>query len=153
MRLTTLLLVVGTTLGLSAEPVSQNPAKEDTAKLQGAWAIVSVEVEGQPLAMDKLKDARLTIQGKEYSFRLGEMRLELTYQLDPGKSPKAIDLILVEGADKGKSYRGIYTLEKDRYKICRTTEPEKGRPTEFATRPKSGLMMVVWKRANPAGAK
>ena len=81
---------------------------------------------------------------------LAETRLELTYSLDASKSPRTVDLTVVEGSDKGKTYRGIYTLEEDRYKICRTTLPDKDRPTEFGTGPKSGLMMVVWKREKSA---
>jgi uncharacterized protein (TIGR03067 family) len=146
MRWTTLLLVVVTSLAAGAEPVSQKSVQSDEVMLQGGWAIVSVEINGECLAMDKLKDARLTIQGKKYSFKLGEIRLELTYKLDAARSPKAVDLQVREGDDKGKVYRGIYTLERDRYRICRTTEPEKDRPAAFATRPQSGHMIVVWKR-------
>lgn len=149
MRLTTLLLFVATGLMLRAEPPSPDRAKADVARLQGAWAIVSVEIEGKPLAMDGLKDACLTIQGKQYSFKLGKADLEFTYKLNVSQSPKAIDLIVTEGAQKGKVYQGIYKFEKDRYIICRGTNPERSRPTEFVTRPKSGYMMVVWKRAQP----
>lgn len=151
MRRTTLLLFVGTVLVVGAAPASQESAQADAAKLQGVWAIVSVEIEGKPLAMEKLKEARLTVSGKRYSFRLAETRLELTYKLDASATPRAVDLQVTEGPDKGKVYRGIYAFEGDRYTICRTTLPGKDRPTTFATLPKSGFMMVVWKREKPVG--
>ena len=149
MRLTTLLLFVATGLMLRAEPPSPDRTKEDVARLQGVWAIVSVEIEGKPLAMESLKDSRLTIQGKQYSFKLNQTNLEFTFKLNVSQAPRAIDLIVTEGAQKGKVYQGIYKFEKDRYVICRGTTPERSRPTEFVTRPKSGHMMVVWKRAQP----
>jgi len=142
MRMATLLLVLGIALTVGAQPRQQNT--NESAKLEGTWAIVSVEIDGNPLPMDKLKESRLTIHGKQYSFQLGETHLEFTYRRDASRSPNAIDLIVAAGPEKGKVYHGICKLEKDRYEICRTTVPGKARPTEFATRPNSGLMIVVW---------
>jgi uncharacterized protein (TIGR03067 family) len=99
--------------------------------------------------MEMLKDAKLVIKGERYSFKLGDTRLELTFAVDQGKKPRAIDLTVVEGEQKGKVFHGIYKLEGDTYTVCRPTEPGKDRPAEFATQPKSGLMIVVWKRAKP----
>jgi uncharacterized protein (TIGR03067 family) len=146
MRVITLLFCMAASLTLAAQPANPDAGKNDAAKLQGTWSIVSVEIEGKPLAMDKLKDARLAIAGTEYSFQLEKTRLELAFSLNATKSPKAIDLRVMEGPDKGKVYHGIYKLEKGHYTICRTTEPSKDRPTAFATRADSGLMIVVWKR-------
>ena len=70
----------------------------------------------------------------------------MTCRLHPGQRPKAIDLTLAAGPDKGKTFLGIYKLEGDTYTICRPVAPGKERPTAFATRPGSGLMLVVWKR-------
>jgi uncharacterized protein (TIGR03067 family) len=146
MRTATLLLflTIGATVG--AQPARQRQTANDQPKLDGTWAIVSVEIEGAALAIDKLKESRLTIHGTKYSFRLSETRLEFTYRLDASRSPNAIDLIVATGPEKGKVYYGICRFEKDRYEICRSTVPGHVRPTEFVTRPGSGLMMVVWQR-------
>lgn len=120
MRVTTLLLF-STGLAIGAESACQDPARDDAKKLQGSWAIVSVEIEGKPLVMDKLKGASLTVADGRYASKLAEIALELTYKLDESTSPRAIDLQVIAGPDKGKVYRGIYTFEEDRYKICRTT--------------------------------
>jgi len=145
MRMATLLLVLSSALTVGAQPSQQDPATNDSSKLEGTWAIVSVEINGNPLAMDKLKESRLTVHGKEYSFKLGDTHLVFTYRLDATRSPNAIDLIVAAGPEKGKVYHGICKLEKERYQICRSTVPGKARPTEFATRPNSGLMIVVWR--------
>jgi uncharacterized protein (TIGR03067 family) len=151
MRLTTLLLMAGAGLAVAAGQDRPGPAKDDAARLQGAWAIVSVEYEGQKLATDKLKAGRLDVKGTRYSFTLDKTDLEFTFALHPGKTPRAIDLTVAEGPNKGKVYHGIYVFEDGRYKICRPAEPGKDRPTAFATTPKSGLLMVVWKRADGSG--
>jgi uncharacterized protein (TIGR03067 family) len=142
--------VVTITLFVAAPlAAADKPTQNDKARLQGTWTLVSVEIDKKPLSMDELKDARLVVSGDHYSFALGKDRLEITYKMDEGKKPKTIDLTVVEGPEKGKTYHGIYRLESDTYTICRSTEPNKERPTEFATRPGSGLMIVVWKRAKP----
>jgi len=141
MRLTALLLLVGAGLLLAAQPA----AREDPA-LQGTWSLASVEVNGQPLPIDKLKDALLTIDGNEYVFEFKDIRLEMLAWVDEFQTPMTIDLEVMKGPDKGKIYHGIYHLENGEYTICRPMEPDKARPTEFATYPNSGLMMVVWKR-------
>jgi uncharacterized protein (TIGR03067 family) len=134
---------------LAADAPQRGPAGQDQDKLQGAWGLVALEVNGQPVAMEKLKEARLEIRGEKYGFRLGETVLEMTYQLHSGKKPKAIDLTIASGRSKGKTFFGIYKLEGDTYTICRPVGPGKERPTAFATSPGSGLMLVVWKRQQP----
>jgi RNA polymerase sigma-70 factor (ECF subfamily) len=147
-----LLLAVTAGLLLAAAPAA---APGDRDRLQGAWRLDAVEINGQPVALEKLKSGdkvlvgTLTVAGDSYTFRLGDLRLALTFAVDPTKSPKAIDLTEAEGPQKGRTYHGIYKVEGDTYTICRNVEPGKDRPTEFATRPDSGLMLVVWKRAQP----
>jgi uncharacterized protein (TIGR03067 family) len=143
------LMVLAAGFLLPADGPRADSAPNDKARLQGTWSLVAVEISGQPLAMDKLKDARLVVEGDRYSFKLGDVRLEMSHQTNPGKKPKALDLTVTEGPMKGKTFRAIYELEGDRLKVCRHTEPDKERPTEFASKPGSGIMMVVWKRAQP----
>lgn len=153
MRVTTLLLVASASLAFSAEPANQDASKMDAAALQGKWSMVSAEIEGQCLAMDGLKKSCLAVNGSAYDFQLDKTRLVFTFQVDAGKNPRAIDLTVVEGPEKGKVFHGIYKLEEDRYTICRTTKPGQKRPTAFSTTANSGLMMVVWaKRPSPLKA-
>ena len=120
--------------------------ESDLAKLQGTWALMSVEIDGQALSMNDLKESRLVIKGEDYVFQFRDTRLAIKFKLDTSRAPKAIDLLVVEGTDKGKLYKGIYTLEGDYYKICRPTQPEHERPIKFGTQAESGLMMNVYKR-------
>jgi thiol-disulfide isomerase/thioredoxin len=73
------------------------------------------------------------------------------FTLDPAAQPKAIDLIPEEGPAKGKTLRGIYSLEGDVLKICyvspNTPEPEKKpRPSEFAAGKGSGYVLLVFRQ-------
>jgi uncharacterized protein (TIGR03067 family) len=147
MKLPFLLLAAG--LMLAADKPRSDSFTKDQEKLQGTWELVSVEFNGQGISVKDLKDARLMVKGKQYNFKLHKMALEFTFCMDPAKKPKAIDLKVASGPDKGKVYHGIYVLEGNTYRICRRSEPDKSRPTAFVTKKASGLMMVVWKRHKP----
>ncbi len=118
-------------------------------RLQGTWGILSLEVNGETIAVDKLQDARLTVQGDKYCFRLGEVRLDLTHRADAAKQPCTLDLTVTAGALKGKTYHAIYAIENGNLKICRNLDPDKVRPSQFVSQPNSGLMVIVWKRLAP----
>ncbi len=147
-----LLLGLAAGLALASAPAA---APNDHDRLQGAWRLTAVEVNGQAIALENLKSGgkvlvgTLTVAGDSYTFRLGDVRLALTFAMDQSKSPRTIDLTVAEGPQKGQTLHGIYKLEGDTYTICRNVEPGKDRPTQFATRPDSGLMLVVWKRVQP----
>jgi uncharacterized protein (TIGR03067 family) len=114
--------------------------------LQGNWALTSVELNAQVLSMEKLKDARLTVKDTQYTLQLGDIGVEMTHVLHADQQPKAMDLTIAAGPDKGKTFRAIYKLEDDTLTVCRSIKPDVERPTKFATAPESGLMLVVWKR-------
>jgi uncharacterized protein (TIGR03067 family) len=147
-----ILLALGVVLLLAAAPPAQRP-QGDKGRLQGTWELAAVEVNQAPVSLKDLKEGdqimvgTLVVKGDTYSFHMGSKNsLELTYKLNPKATPKAIDLTVTAGPQKGKVFRGIYRLERDTYTVCRNVEPGKDRPTAFRTTPKSGLMLVVWKR-------
>jgi uncharacterized protein (TIGR03067 family) len=143
------MLIVAASLLLAADAPNVDPSNMEKNKLQGTWKLVAVEFNGQCLTMNDIKDSRLTVKGDDYVFTLNKTKWELTFKIDPSKYPKEIDLMDVTGADKGKTFRGIYVVEGDTYKICRYIQPERERPTQFGTRPDSGLVMVTWQREKP----
>jgi uncharacterized protein (TIGR03067 family) len=126
--------------------LAADKGKSDQDAIQGTWGIVSVEIDKQLMPSEMAADARLVINSEKYSFALSDTKLELAYKLHPDKTPKAIDLTVTEGSMKDQTYYGIYKLDGDTYTVCRSNVPGKPRPTEFATTPDSGLMLVVWKR-------
>jgi uncharacterized protein (TIGR03067 family) len=120
-------------------------AKKELAALEGTWTMASLEVEGQQVSEDRL-GGELTIKEGKYIVTTRGKPHETLITFDPTKKPKHIDMVFTEGPNKDKTHRGIYEVEGDTFKVCRSIDPEFSRPTEFATSPGTGLFLVVWKR-------
>ena len=107
--------------------------------LRGTWTAVSAERNGA--RADDLKGHRLTFTGDRFTIRSkGKIFYQGTYRIDPSKNPATIDVTHTRGEAKGKSWQGIYVLERDGLKICDNAgDLAKGRPA----------VLVSFKRAAP----
>jgi uncharacterized protein (TIGR03067 family) len=127
-------------------------ASKDRERLQGSWELLTLQANVQQLRqmdLDDLPEARLVFQDDGCRLRIGGTDLEMTYRLDVRKAPRAIDLAVTAGPDKGKMFRAIYALDSDTFKICYHPQPGKARPSSFAKAADSGFMVFTWRRLGP----
>jgi uncharacterized protein (TIGR03067 family) len=90
--------------------------------------------------------ARLIYKGREFEGRLGEKVLfKGSVMFDPTQNPKAIELTLDSGPNKGKVSLGVYELEGDSYRGC-LAAPGKARPTRLSPEPGSGQQGFAFRR-------
>ena len=119
----------------------------ERAKLQGNWRFVSMEVQGQHRADMEFSKSKVVFQGDQWTVSEDHrIAAQSFFRMDPTKTPKTIDIVDI---DKGRLIRGIYKLEGDTFTVCDRGAEKDGRPAEFATRPDSGLVLVVLARAKP----
>jgi uncharacterized protein (TIGR03067 family) len=108
-----------------------------------------MERNGAPIPPEKYKDGKLFMEGDTFTYKLGNrVVVRGIRKLDPSRTPRALDDTHTEGTFKGKTYLGIYELNGDTFKTC-NGGPGQDRPKSFATKPRSGLLLVVYKRAAP----
>jgi uncharacterized protein (TIGR03067 family) len=102
----------------------------DKDKLQGSWAIVSVEQQGTEVPEEEVKEknAEMVFSGDNVTVPTKGGSKEAEFKLNPCKKPKEIDL-----AVEGKTLMGIYLLEGDTLKLCVQKDADGERPTKFAT--------------------
>ncbi len=130
--------VVG--LLVAAAGADDKSAKGDQEKLQGTWALVSGEHDGQPIPEEVAKTIKLTFTGDKVTLLHNDQKNEGTFKLHSDKKPKGIDLDLDSGAVKG-----IYQLDGDTLKIA-NAKPGDERPKEFPKKEGSGLTVATLKR-------
>jgi uncharacterized protein (TIGR03067 family) len=144
MRLGFLATVMAVLLAAGAPGEAADANKK--AGLHGTWTAVAADRNGAPA--DDIKGHRLTFTGDRFTIRSkGKLRYQGTFRIDPSKSPATIDFTHTRGEAKGKVWQGIYLLEGDGLKICDNADDlSKGRPAAFATEPRSGRVLVVFRR-------
>jgi len=139
-------------IGLAALAISfvwaeENQAvKQDLAKLQGEWTMVSGSADGQPMPDDMLKQMKRVCKGDETTATMGgQLFIKAKITLDPSKTPKTIDYVMLDGFTKGKTQLGIYEVDGDTFKSC-FAAPGAERPTDFVSKPGDRRTLSVWKR-------
>lgn len=116
--------------------------KTDRDSLQGKWSLVQLVKNGRTTDVtDKSNDYfALTFKGDKITARFKIGKEEGTYQIDPNKLVKTIDIHPSTGDDKGKTLRGIYELKGNQLKLC-VADPGVKRPAEFRSK---GDQVVVY---------
>jgi RNA polymerase sigma-70 factor (ECF subfamily) len=137
--------------GPSAEKKAQSAAKaeartkSDRDRLQGTWRAVSLRHSGsdEPKADIGKASLRLTFAADKVTVHLAGQSKEGTYQLNPGRTPREIDII-IQG-EKG-SGDGIYKIEGDTLTLCLQDANKGGRPKGFAADEGSHATLIVLRR-------
>jgi uncharacterized protein (TIGR03067 family) len=135
------------TFAVSA-PAGNKAVEKEIAKWQGAWKPVSMQHDGELSPPEKLKPIKLTVEGATYHFQNGDFNERGTYKFDPDQNPKALDIVVGEGPDKGKVYLVIYKVEGDRLTIC-LESAGKNRPQQFTGKAGTGCVLEEWQRVKP----
>ena len=120
--------------------------EKEARKFQGTWTFESSVTGGEELPADDLKMFVVIFEGDKHTVKKGDEVIQVgTQKLDPSKSPKTIDVTMVEGPHKGMVMLGIYEIDADTLKVCFDPEGKK-RPTEFKSASGSKNFVNVHKR-------
>jgi uncharacterized protein (TIGR03067 family) len=144
-------IALAATLLIGADEPGQDAGAKDLEAMQGAWTMVSIEVNGRAVAENQVKTGRLLVKGDKYALTMGDRTITSTVMLDPSTTPRTIDLTFDNGPTTGQTVKGIYKIEGDRLTVCRGLSRETVRPVEFSTGAESGQSLVVWRRTKGAG--
>jgi len=131
-------------MALTAGVLAQG-AKDTTgaAALQGTWQITSLNSQTMPEGAPSLS---LTFTGDTYHQTLGgEVNERGTIKVDASKKPMAIDLVIKEGDDAGKTQLGIIEVTGDTMRASLAAPGDTQRPTDFTV--KEGVFLIVGKKS------
>jgi uncharacterized protein (TIGR03067 family) len=133
-------------VGFAASGTDQTDLESELKKFQGTWTVESSTTGGMDLPAADLKAFILTFEGDTHTLKRGDELVQVgTQKLDPSKSPKAIDMIMTAGPNKGAVMLGIYEIDGDTLRVCFDPQGKK-RPTEFKSAPGSANFVNVHKR-------
>ncbi len=141
------LVVAAGTLALCVSSALASSGDDAKKALQGVWVAQSMEADGMPVPPEivakiqfSFKAEKLIIKGNHDDAR----EEECTYTLDAKQSPHHLDFT---APNQDRPVQGIYELKGDELKLClRHNSSSEGRPTEFATKADSRLVLLVLKK-------
>jgi len=122
------------------KPLSKEQ-KEELEKLSGTFKVVEFERDGKKASKEEMAKMKVVQKGSEWTFSEGSDSTSGKDVPYPGKSPKEIDSLYLNGAARDKVVKGIYKIDGDTIIYC-WAEPDKARPKEFATKAESGLTLM-----------
>jgi uncharacterized protein (TIGR03067 family) len=144
-RVTHLFVLTAMVVG-AVSAADTNAVKEEIARLQGEWSMVSGSADGQPMPEQMLNQSKRVCQGDETTTTVaGKLFMKAKITIDPSTTPKTIDYQMIDGFTKGKTQLGIYELDGDTFKSC-FGAPGAERPAEFTGTPGGRRTLSVWKR-------
>jgi uncharacterized protein (TIGR03067 family) len=126
---------------------------------RGRWQAVRFLIDGKADPAEAVGKTELLLDDASYRFvsappfgPRGKGSGEGRTVVDLTKAPHHIDLIPSSGPYEGLTQEGIFEVEGDTLKLCYGM-PTKARPTEFATRPNSGIYLAEFRRVAERAAK
>jgi uncharacterized protein (TIGR03067 family) len=138
------LMLVIPALMLLAPPIgAADDAKKVLEKMQGDWAVVSIEDDGANLPEAEAAKYSITIKDDKFVINGPDKKESMTIKLDPTKKPAEIDLLHDDPQKKGMKVLGIYELGDGALKIAGRDKGDM-RPTEFKS--SKDVSVVVLKR-------
>lgn len=142
--LCSLVLIASGRTGVRAD--GKADIEKELKKFQGTWTFESVEAGGKEQPAAEFKGMTVIFEGDKHTVKKGDEVIQVgTQKLDPSKSPKTLDVTMVEGPNKGAVLLGIYEISGDTLKVCFDPEGKK-RPTEFKSASGSQIFVAVHKR-------
>lgn len=132
---------------LLAPDAPTDAVKKELDRFQGEWVLVSSARDGMKTPESEVKLFRLMVKGTDYTIlRDGKTVGRGQLKVDPSKTPRTIETVSTEGADKDQKMLGIYEWNGKEQRVC-FARPGKPRPTEFTAKAGSGNLLAVWKPA------
>lgn len=125
----------------------QTRVHDELAKIQGTWRQVSAVANGSKLPDESIRDVRVMFKGNKKDVRIENdlVAADVLVELDPTTNPMIWDETPHLEGQEPTTFRGIYKIDGDTLTRC-VAPPEEDRPTEFASKPKSGHTLQVFER-------
>jgi uncharacterized protein (TIGR03067 family) len=118
---------------------------KDAKELEGTYKLVHAELDGKLAEKATIETVTITIKGDEFVLSSAPDDKKVSkIKAAPDAKPATIDFTPQDGPEKGKTFPGIYKLEKGELVVAFS---EKGdRPKEFKS--DNGVMLLRLKRAD-----
>jgi uncharacterized protein (TIGR03067 family) len=148
MALAAVCLLATNAVGNDRQDEAQAHEKKNLERWQGTFELISMVEDGKTTAGKPLESRKLTVEGNKYHFQNRDFNERGSYRFDLTADPQHLDIIVGDGADKGKIYLAVFDATDQRVRICFEKKNEK-RPTKMTGAKGSGAILEVWRKVSP----
>lgn len=111
-------------------------------ELEGTYTVAALEKGGKPAPKELVDDLKVTIKGDELVIKIGAEEKKAKIKADAGKTPATIDITPADGPEKGKTFPGIYKVEKGEVTLVFVEGDKAERPKELKSEGEVMLMRL-----------
>jgi uncharacterized protein (TIGR03067 family) len=133
------LSIAGIALLLSSSGVLLSDDK-DLKEIEGTYSVISLEKGGKAAGKDFVQKMKIRIKGEALTIIIEKEEASTAIKADASKQPHTIDITPNAGAEKGKTFLGIYKLEKGELTLAFVQSGE--RPKDFTSENEVTLMKL-----------
>jgi uncharacterized protein (TIGR03067 family) len=123
------------------------PPSRPAELLTGTWTITSGIMNGEETAV--MNGTTFTFKNGKLTMSIGVEEHQASYKLDASKKPAEIDIVPVEGSERGKTIKGIFSVTGEELKLCIPNAEDGARPKEFVSKAGTRVGLVTLKRKKP----
>jgi uncharacterized protein (TIGR03067 family) len=136
------------TLGRADDPKAPT-ARDELQRFQGTWQVEAWSEGGKPLSAADLKKRGVFFGGNVFVFRRdGKVYQAGSVQLEPGRSPRTVNLSVKDGEGKDGVMLGVYAFDGGTLRL--SFDPSgQARPKGFDADPEAGFAVVTLTKPKP----
>ncbi len=116
-------------------------------ELDGSWIAISAELGGKKIPSGLLSSISFSISKDTYIARLAGATDKGKLSINPDLIPHTMDIIGLDGPNKGKTIRAIYRMTGKHLEMCLALEGG-DYPEKFTSPPDQQFFLVQYRRRN-----
>jgi uncharacterized protein (TIGR03067 family) len=109
-------------------------------ELEGTYKLTAAEKGGKPAPKELVDSATVTIKGTDFLIAFGDDKKAAKIKVGGDDKLATIDITPGDGPEKGKTFPGIYKIEKGELTIAFTEKTD--RPKEFTSADETMLLKL-----------
>jgi len=98
-------------------------------ELEGTYKVTFMEKVGKVAPKEVIDSLKVTVKGDELVLKVGDEEKKAKIKVDSSKTPSTIDIVPSDGPERGRTFPGIYKIEKGEVTVVFTEKGE--RPKDF----------------------
>jgi uncharacterized protein (TIGR03067 family) len=136
-----------------ATAIRDRSHSDDLQNIQGAWRGLAIEIKGNLLTPPSARSMRIRFDKDTFTIEQGgKITAQGRFTIDTSHNPGTIDLNItntVQTVNTGALVLGVYSVQKDRLRLCTTAANGQDRPKKLVSKLGSTHTLFTFQKEKP----